>query len=375
MPDAAARPRLVFHLSAWDGLSKATLIQGLVRDPVTREYFITQADNVAGQASQNLVIRRHLQNLSYADSQTVRRGGHGSSVGIENDGGTRIWLGHDQHGVGRFPYQTGRNGFERVSCLPDGDVSVHRDVICVRTGNRFRGYRLPDDKSGRTTQLFDFTIPRWGKRFQGHSVVAQSTDSGLVCVHRDVATKAASRAVAFSFNGVKTAEIDTTKMGDEAEGFLVEETKDGTPTVWVVKRTGPQDPKRRTVAATLWLGDLPVAETAAVGPTMNIKAVFALFGAPKALKVSSTVKAATKGYVSRYTHYVQKWLIALGYYKAKDDGRWGPVTQEAFDSFRRNIKPPWPESDCIGVPGITSLTLLRNAAVKATGKDQLEVLP
>ena len=103
MPDAAARPRLVFHLSAWDGLSKAILIQGLVRDPVTREYFITQADNVAGQASQNLVIRRHLQNLSYADSQTVRRGGHGSSVGIENDGGTRIWLGHDQHGVGRFP--------------------------------------------------------------------------------------------------------------------------------------------------------------------------------------------------------------------------------------------------------------------------------
>ena len=79
--------------------------------------------------------------------------------------------------------------------------------------------------------------------------------------------------------------------------------------------------------------------------------------------------------MSRYTHYVQKWLIALGYYRAKDDGRWGPVTQAAFDSFRRNIKPPWPESDCIGVPGITSLTLLRNAAVKATGKDQLEVVP
>jgi hypothetical protein len=162
MPDAAARPRLVFHMSSWDGPSKATLIQGLLRDPVTKEYFITQADNVAGQASQNVVIRRHLPNLGYADSQTVRRGGHGSSVGVENDGGTRIWIGHDQHGVGRFPYKTGQTGFERVPCLPDGDVSVHRDVICVRSGNRFRGYRLADAKAGRTTQLFDFTIPRWG---------------------------------------------------------------------------------------------------------------------------------------------------------------------------------------------------------------------
>jgi hypothetical protein len=164
-------------------------------------------------------------------------------------------------------------------------------------------------------------------------------------------------------------------MGDEAEGFLIEETKDGSPTVWVVKRTGPLNPRRRVVTATLWLGELQVPATARVEPTQDIKAVFALLGAPKALKVSSTVKAAKGGYISRYTHYVQKWLIALGYYKAKDDGRWGSVTQAAFDNFRRNIRPPWPESDCIGIPGITSLTLLRNAAVKALGKDQLQVIP
>jgi hypothetical protein len=181
--------------------------------------------------------------------------------------------------------------------------------------------------------------------------------------------------VAFSFAGVKTGEIDTTGLGDEAEGFLVEETKDGMPTVWVVKRTGGLNPKRRTVNATLWLGELPVAAAVPVDPPMTIKAVFALFGPPKAIKVSSTVKAALGGYTSRYTHYVQKWLIALGYYRADDDGRWGPVTQRAFDTFRRNIEPPWPEKDCVGVPGITSLTLLRNAAVKTTGKDQLEVVP
>jgi hypothetical protein len=375
MPAAAARPRLVFHLSAWDGPSKVALIQGLVRDPVTGEYFITQADNVAGQVQPNLVIRRHLPNLSYADSRTVARGGHGSTVGIEHDGRSMIWLGHGQHGVGRFAFEDGPSSFKQVSSLPDGDVSVHRDVACVRNKNRFRGYRLSDAKAGRTTQLFDFTIPAWGKRFQGHAVISQSPTSGLVCVHRDVATKKASRAMAFTFAGVKTAEIDTTGMGDEAEGFLIEEGQNGSSTVWVVKRTGPLDPKRRIVAATLWLGDLPVTDTVPVEPERDITAVFALFGAPKALKVSSTVKAARGGYTSRYTHYVQKWLIVLGYYRAKDDGRWGPVTQTAFDTFRRNIRPPWPESDCIGIPGITSLTLLRNAAVKATGKDQLEVIP
>ena len=49
------------------------------------------------------------------------------------------------------------------------------------------------------------------------------------------------------------------------------------------------------------------------------------------------------------------------------------MTQNAFDTFRRNIKPAWPESDCVGPPGITSLTLLRNAAVKTSGKDTLRV--
>lgn len=374
MPQAP-RPRLVFPVSAWEGPSKADLIQGVVRDPVTGDYFITQADNVAGQTSQNLVIRRHLPNLTYADSRTVRKGGHGSSVGIEHDGRSMIWLGHELDGIGRFPYDTGPNGFQAVASLPDGDVSVHGDVICVRRRENFRGYRLSDAKSGRRTQLFDFTIPRWGNRFQGHAVISRADGTGLVCVHRDMATKQESRAVAFTFAGVKTAEIDTTAMGDEAEGFLIEHTEDGQPTVWVVKRTGPRDPKRRTVNATLWLGELPAVDTAAVDPTMDIKAVFALFGVPKALKVSSTVKAARGGYTSRYTHYVQKWLIALDYYRATDDGRWGPVTQRAFDTFRRNIKPAWPEPHCVGVPGITSLTLLRNAAVKATGQDQLPVVP
>lgn len=374
MPQAS-RPRLVFHLSAWDGPSKANLIQGLVRDPVTGEYFITQADNIAGQTTQNLVIRRHLPNLRYADSHTLLEGGHGSSVGIEHDGRSMIWLGHAVNGVGRFPYENGPDGFQQVKVLPKGDVSVHGDVICVRNRENFRGYRLSDAKSGRTTQLFDFTIPKWGKRFQGHAVVSRGDGTGLVCVHRDIATKKASRAHAFTFAGVKTDEIDTTSMGDEAEGFLIEHTAAGQPTVWIVKRTGPRDPKRRTVNATLWLGELPTVATVAVDPTMDIKAVFALFGAPKAIKVSSTVKAARRGYTSRYTHYVQKWLIALDYYRAKDDGRWGPVTQEAFDSFRRNIEPPWPEKDCTGEPGITSLTLLRNAAVKATGQDQLPVVP
>ena len=373
MPVAPATPTLVFPLAAWDGPSGVAYIQGMVRDPESGDYFITQADKITGQTEQNVVIRRHHRNLRFQDSQTVTKAGHVSSVGIERDGRSMIWLGHKAKGVGRFAYETGQQGFERMSALPDGDISVHRNVACVRNRNRFRGYRLSDAKAGRATLLFDFTIPAWGKRFQGHSVVAHTPDTGLVCVHRDIATNKESRAIAFTFEGSKVAELDTTKMGDEAEGFLIEEV-DNDPLVWVVKRTGPNKRAKRFVVATLWLGELTLASTIAVDPTTTIKAIFTLLGSPSALTAAATIRAAKGGYVSRYTYYVQKWLIALTYYDAAADGRWGNVTQAAYDTFRRHIDPAWPEADCIGLPGITSLTLLRNAAVKAIGKDQLKVI-
>jgi hypothetical protein len=366
-----SRPRLVFPLAAWRGPSGVTLIQGLNRDPVTGDYFITQADDVAGSSVQDVVIRRHRANLSYADSRTIRKAGHGSSIGLENDGQTMLWLGHSTHGLGRFDYAHGEKSFTRSDALPDGDAAVHRDVICIRNSNRYRGYRLSDAKAGKTTRLFDFTIAAWGKRFQGHEVVSTGPGTGLVLVHRDVATKAASKAVAYTFDGTRHSELDTTRMGDEAEGFLVETDAKGTARVWIVKRTGPAD-SRRTVVATLWIGSLPVKPTVPA-KTDTIATVLARLGKPTAMRLSSLLKARDGKYLSRYTYYAQLWLHALGYYRDTADGRWGKYTQAAYDMFRAGIRPSWRPSDCVGPPGMTSLTLLRNAAVKATGKDQLAV--
>ena len=93
------------------------------------------------------------------------------------------------------------------------------------------------------------------------------------------------------------------------------------------------------------------------------------------MKLASLLKARSGGYVSRYTYFAQSWLHALGYYRGTLDGRWGKSTQAGYDEFRRNVRPAWPAADCTGSPGMTSLTLLRNAAVKATGVDQLKVRP
>jgi hypothetical protein len=360
----------VFPLAAWRGPAGVTLIQGLNRDPVTGDYFITQADTVAGGV-QDVVIRRHRANLSYVDGVRVRKAGHGSSIGLEHDGETLVWLGHSSHGIGRFAYVRGEKSFTGCDALPDGDVAVHRDVICVRVKDRFRGYKLSDAKAGKTTRLFDFTIAAWGKRFQGHEVVSTGPGTGLVLVHRDVATKAASKAVAYTFDGTRHSELDTTKMGDEAEGFLVETDAKGNARVWVVKRTGPAS-SSRTVVATLWIGSLPVKPTVPA-KTDTIATVLARLGKPTSMKLASLLKARSGEYLSRYTYYCQLWLHSLGYYRDTCDGRWGKYTQAAYDAFRAGIRPSWRPSDCVGPPGMTSLTLLRNAAVKATGKDQLAV--
>lgn len=366
------RPRLVFPLDLWTGPAGVTLIQSLTRDPITGDYYIGQADDVPGQAQQDIVIRRHLPNLRHVDSRTIRRAGHGSSIGVEHDSGSWIWLDHEIRGTGRLAYSTGEASFQPNKVLPDGDVSVHRNVICVRDGNRYRGFDLADAKAGKLTELFAFSIPGWGKRFQGHSVISFGNGQGLVCVHRDVATKAASLAVVYDFDGNHVGSIDTTAMGDEAEGFLIETDAAGNVTVWIVKRTGGVN-KNRVVVATLWLGQLATRPTVPVDLSSGINRVFVLLGTPSAVKLGSVLSARKTGRTSRYTFYVQKWLTALGYYKAAVDGRWGPVTQAAFDAFRRKIRPAWPLADCVGPPGITSLTLLRNAAVKTTGKDELQV--
>lgn len=376
MATTTARPRLVFPLAMWDGPSGVSLIQFLLRDPITGVYFIGQADDVPGQGTkQNVVVRRTLPNLTYVDSRTAPRAGHGSSVGIEHDNGESfIVIGHDEKGVGRFSYIDGISSWQPFKVLPNGDVSLHRDVLVVRDGNEFTGFDYSSAKEGKLVQLFKWRIKAWGERFQGHSVISYGNGTGRVLVHRDVKTKGASLAVAFDFNGKEVDRLDTTKMGDEAEGFLIEVDAEGNVSAWIVKRTGGNN-RNRVVVATYWFGKMNSKPTVPIDLSKGINRVFVLLGKPAAVKLSSLVTARKNGNTSRYTFYAQSWLIALGYYKGAADGRWGKVTQAAFDNFRRNIKPKWPESDCVGPPGITSLTLLRNAAVKKTGKDTLKVTP
>ena len=124
-------------------------------------------------------------------------------------------------------------------------------------------------------------------------------------------TKGASKAVAYDFSGKFVDDLDTTKMGDEAEGFLVETNADGSVTIWVVKRTGGNN-KNRVVVATLWIGKLASRPTVPVDLSKGINRVFVLLGTPAAIKLSSTLTARKQGNTSRYTYYVQKWLDLAG---------------------------------------------------------------
>lgn len=79
-----------------------------------------------------------------------------------------------------------------------------------------------------------------------------------------------------------------------------------------------------------------------------------------AVHVVQTVQAQHAGYVSRNTWYVQTWLHTVGQYTSVIDGQWGPVTQAAFDSYRRSIG--FQGSDATGDVGPTSLTRLHDQA-------------
>lgn len=74
----------------------------------------------------------------------------------------------------------------------------------------------------------------------------------------------------------------------------------------------------------------------------------------------NAARAAKGRYTSRHVAVVQTWLHKIGFYNAAIDGRWGPVTQGAFDAFRRSLG--WGPTDSTGSAGITSLTRLRASA-------------
>lgn len=252
----------------WAGNAQRTLIQGLHFHKASGYAIAHQADDVAGQTEQDVVFRCHKPDGSYIGAITLKGVGHGSSVGLystSNDS-MEFWLGSETHNcVVKVAYKLGDKGVKAVTRtpLPKGDVSIDKseDVLCLRTGNRYRGYLFSDAQVGKVTLLWDFNIPAWGERFQGHLIV-----DGKLFVHRDIRTGGPSRVYVFGYrNGGKQLQwFNTEGMGDEAEGCVEVDANLGNrfdlqPGIYAVKRTGGSGPNRVIEASRLPVTDQPPA--------------------------------------------------------------------------------------------------------------------
>lgn len=244
-------------LAMWKGAAKNTLVQGLNYHRPSRTFLGHQADNVAGQEYQDVVIRQNKAvDGSYLGAVTVKQGGHGSSIGTEtvDDNTVALWFGSDVAGTsGYVKFDIGDTGvkpFTKMN-LPEGDIEIDQanDQLILRNGNRYRLYTFSSVKKNKRRKVADFSIPSWGKRWQGMYLVA-----GKLFVHRDYETGGKSQADMFDLTiklpydsaklilPVKT--WSTSDMGDEAEGFHSLEGDDGKIAVYAMKRTGPANENR-----------------------------------------------------------------------------------------------------------------------------------
>jgi hypothetical protein len=345
-------------LKAWTGAPGRSFIQGLNWEPVTSQWFVAQADDVSGQSEQDTVIRRHASDRTYLDSSTVKRAGHGSTTGVQwTEEGVRIWLGHATLGAGYFIYGN-PGGFVKTPGIPNGDIAVapQHDLLCVRTSNRYRIYRL-SSVDGTAELLCDDTITDWYNRFQGHRITRLADGSITLLVHRDVATRKASEARWYTVSGGKlthdkaTQRLDTTAMSWEAEGFT---EYDGS--IWVTKRMGDTGPSR-VVRCTR-------TKLVTAAPTLKPLVIMGKRYDPiDSVSVAWVNDARTSGKFSRHVYYVQVWLnrVLPSLDPLVEDGYWGPATQSSYDAYRRSVLKLTGE-DALGEVGFTSLSKLNDAA-------------
>lgn len=251
-----------------DEWGENTLVQGLNYDQNTDTTIGHRADNVAGQAQQDVqfimtdAFGRKLGKI------IVKKGGHGSSTGlyIDDDGVYEIWFGHDGFGCsGYVRFKRNESGVKSFTktALPEGDIEIDQanNLLVLRNNDsagkrdRYRIYKLDTCRTNGArdrVKIADFYIPHWGKRWQGMYI-----SEGRLFVHRDVATKGASRAQMFDLTGKPVNFppskitggkvqnwIDTSRMGDEAEGFMSKSNGDKVD-IYVIKRTGPSGVKRK----------------------------------------------------------------------------------------------------------------------------------
>lgn len=227
---------ITLRLKDWQGSPAGrTLIQGKKWDPGNRWYFINQADNV-GRKYQTNVFRRHDEDGTYRGYITFRDADHVSSFGLVSlrKGACRIVFCHKVKGFGYADYVQGQASapFVPIAGFPNGDAATDEanDVLTIRTyPGRFRTYRLSDALRGKVTLLYDYRIPTWLLRFQGHWVAG-----GKLYIHRDKVTKGPSEVRSYVLaTGKYLRKWNTDPWGDEGEGGM---EKDGWS--WSVSRTG-----------------------------------------------------------------------------------------------------------------------------------------
>lgn len=259
-----------------------TLYQGDNYDQGTDTHIHHRADNVPGQIEQNVEFILTDSDGTKISKNIVVKGGHGSSTGlvIDDDGIYELWFGHDGFRIsGYIRIKRGVSGTSTFikTELPEGDIEIDQanNRLILRNNDssgkrdRYRVYELDSVRKNSArdrVKISEFYIPHWGLRWQGMYIT-----EGRLLIHRDFKTKGASRAQMFdlegrpvNFPGSNQNWIDTSRMGDEAEGFITK-SRGNVVDVYVVKRTGPPGTKR-----TIWMtlvASLPKLKTPWDGKT------------------------------------------------------------------------------------------------------------
>lgn len=273
----------------------ATVVQSFARDPMTGQYYGSQALGSIGGTT-NLVVHRFAADGTLIDSCTFEGGGHGSTTAIENDG-QNIWLwfrwtynstgGTYTNRMVRAKYQPGvtvkRNDAEVLEvadfandALVNFDIDQVADRIAMRVGlggttERYALYRLSDYKSGRNepiAQLGPFTWTSEDGPYQGHCTLddhmylAQgNADTGSQCTITRIGWKTGDVDIINTNDVGRTG--DTWPGGkNEAEGVTVWRGKNGTPSLLFGKAVGSFGYRQALVYSfTPPAGDPPAGET------------------------------------------------------------------------------------------------------------------
>lgn len=244
-------------------------LQSFARNPLTGDYYVSQAIGSIGGTS-NLVVHRCGPDGRRISTCTFEGGGHGSTTAIEADG-TDVWVWfrwtYDSTGSGytnrmvRARYQADTTVLRNdpaVSEVPDfsGDALVNFDIdqatdrIAIRVAlsgaERYALYRLSDYKAGRNTPLaqvgpltFDDGDPYQGHcTLDGHLYISRGHNYfGSACTITRIDWETGDQVVT-NVDQPGTVLGDHPGSDNENEGVTVWRGKNGTPSLLFGKSVG-----------------------------------------------------------------------------------------------------------------------------------------